>query len=70
MTTWYILPNGNIKHTNGLELQPEKDWFPTPESMEIFAEQERGQGASEIQIIKYMMDLARDGERWVQENLA
>lgn len=69
MTTWYILPNGNIKHANGLELQPEQDWFPTTESMERFTEHERSRGASDIQIVKYMMDLARDGERWVQENL-
>lgn len=70
MTTWYILPNGNIKHASGLELQPEQDWFPTTESMEIFTQQERGKGASDVQIIKYMMSLARDGEKWVQDNLS
>ncbi|HUG59503.1 hypothetical protein D3C75_1370230 [compost metagenome] len=69
MTTWYILPNGNIKHTSGLELQPEQDWFPTSDSMELFTQHERGKGASDVQIVKYMMDLARDGEKWVQDNL-
>ncbi|MGP1613914.1 MAG: hypothetical protein ACTS5Y_02455 [Pollutimonas bauzanensis] len=69
MTTWYILPNGNIKHANGLELQPEQDWFPTTESMERFTERGRGQGLSDVQIIKHMMDLARDCEKWVQDNL-
>lgn len=70
MTTWYILPNGNIKHANGLELEPEKDWFPTAESMQAFTDQQRDRGQSDLQIIKYMMDLARDGERWVQDNLS
>lgn len=69
MTTWYILPNGNIKHASGLELQPEQDWFPTTESMTLFTERYRSQGQSEVQIIKHMMDLARDGEKWVQDNL-
>jgi len=69
MTTWYILPNGNIKHATGLELQPEQDWFPTSESMALFTEREREKGASDVLIVKYMMDLARDGEQWVQDNL-
>ncbi|WP_353147762.1 hypothetical protein [Pollutimonas bauzanensis] len=69
MTTWYILPNGNIKHATGLELQPEQDWFPTSESMVLFTEREREKGASDVLIVKYMMDLARDGEQWVQDNL-
>lgn len=69
MTTWYILPNGNIKHATGLELQPEQDWFPTSESMALFTEREREKGASDVLIVKYMMDLALDGEKWVQENL-
>jgi hypothetical protein len=70
MTTWYILPTGNIKHINGLELQPELDWFPTAESMEIFSQRGREQGQSEVQIIKHMMDLARDCEKWAQDNLS
>ncbi len=70
MTTWYILPNGNIKHTDGLELQPEEDWFPTAESMALFTERGRVRGQSDVQIIKHMMDLARDGEKWVQDNLS
>jgi hypothetical protein len=70
MTTWYILPNGNIKHANGIELQPEKDWLPTDESAEAFAEGQRALGHGDVQIIKTMMDLALDCERWVKVNLS
>ena len=69
MSKWYILPNGNIKHVNGLELQPEQDWFPTEDSMEAFAEALRAQGHSEALIIKRMMALSLDCEKWVQDNL-
>jgi hypothetical protein len=69
MNNWYILPNGNIKHVNGLELQPEKDWFPTAESMQAFTDAMRAQGQSDALIIKGMMDLALDGEKWVRDNL-
>ncbi len=69
MDNWYILPNGNIKHMNGLELQPEKDWFPTAASMERYAEDCRLQGMPEALIVKTMMDLALDCETWTRENL-
>ncbi len=69
MNNWYILPNGNIKHTNGLELQPEKDWLPTEQSMEAFSNALRAQGKPDALIIKAMMDLAIECETWVQENL-
>lgn len=69
MTTWYILPNGNIKHINGLELQPEKDWFPTDASLAAYTDAQRDLGKSEALIIKQLMDLALAGEAWTQENL-
>lgn len=69
MNSWYILPNGNIKHIDGLELQPEKDWFPTPESMQAFTDAMRARGQGDALIIKRMMDLAVEGEDWVRENL-
>jgi hypothetical protein len=69
MNDWYILPNGNIKNVNGLELQPEKDWFPTTESMMAFTDAQRAQGKSDVMIIKMMMDLAVECEQWAQENL-
>lgn len=69
MSTWYILPNGNIKNADGLELQPEKDWFPTDASMAGFADAQRALGKSEAQIIKLMMDQAIEAERWAQRYL-
>ncbi|KAA0892977.1 hypothetical protein [Pusillimonas sp. ANT_WB101] len=70
MSTWYILPNGNIKNADGLELQPERDWFPTDTSMADFSDRQRALGKSEIQIIKRMMDMAIEAETWAQRNLA
>ncbi|MGB6105298.1 MAG: hypothetical protein WBF88_15765 [Pusillimonas sp.] len=70
MSAWYILPNGNIKHIDGLELQPEKDWFPTAQSMETFTQAMRERGQADALIIKRMMDLAVEGEQWVRDNLA
>jgi len=70
MSTWYILPNGNIKHLSGLELQPEKDWFPTDASMDAFADAQRAAGKPEAEIIRMMMALAIDCEKWARENLA
>src|SRR3546814_17811365 len=69
MTNWYILPNGNIKHINGLELQPEKDWLPTDASMQAFTDALRAKGMSDALIITAMMGLAIEGETWGQENL-
>lgn len=69
MTSWYILPNGNIKHIGGLELQPEKDWFPTEDSMTAFTEARRAAGMTDVQIIKLMMELALQAEQWAQDNL-
>lgn len=69
MSTWYILPNGNIKNAEGLELQPEKDWLPTDASMATFADMQRALGKSETQIIKLMMDRANQAETWAQRNL-
>ena len=69
MSNWYILPNGNIRHANGLEIQPEEDWFPTPASMESFTQAMRKQGMSEVLIIKHMMTLALECEKWAQDNL-
>lgn len=68
--TWYILPNGNIRNLNGLELQPEEDWFPTADSMEAFVEEQRQLGHSEAAIVKHMMQLALECEAWAQENLS
>lgn len=67
---WYILPNGNIRHLNGLELQPEHDWFPTSDSLASFTDAERDSGKSEAEIIKHMMALAIEGETWARENLS
>lgn len=67
--TWYILPNGNIRNINGLELQPEQDWFPTPDSLDSFVEEQRNLGKSEAQVIMHMMDLAIECEEWAQKNL-
>ncbi|TEA78956.1 hypothetical protein [Allopusillimonas ginsengisoli] len=69
MTTWYILPNGNIKNINGLELQPEKDWFPTDQSLAAYVDAEQDAGKSQEQIIKQLMDLAIACEAWAQDNL-
>lgn len=69
MTTWYILPNGNIKNINGLELQPEKDWFPTDASLAAYTDDQRNIGKSEALIIKQLMDLAIACEQWAQDNL-
>lgn len=69
MSTWYILPNGNIKNADGLELQPERDWFPTDTSMADFSDRQRALGKSETQIIKLMMDMAIEAETWAQRNL-
>src|SRR3546814_18087883 len=70
MTNWYILPNGNIKHINGLELQPEKDWLPTDARMQAFTDALRAKGMSDALIIQAMLGLAIAGEPWVQENLS
>ena len=70
MTRWYILPNGNIKHMDGLEIQPEHDWFPTEASMMAFIERERAAGASEVQIAQRLMALAVECEEWARDNLA
>ncbi|HEU0230279.1 MAG TPA: hypothetical protein VFR20_06890 [Burkholderiaceae bacterium] len=70
MNTWYILPNGNIRHIDGLELQPEKDWFPTEASMAAFTDAQRAAGKSDAEIIRMMMGLAIDCEAWVGENLS
>lgn len=69
MNNWYILPNGNVKHTNGLELQPENDWLPTTDSMEAFADAMREHGQPDALIIKRLMDLAVEGETWLRNNL-
>jgi len=69
MTNWYILPNGNLKHPNGLELQPEKDWFPTDASLAIYTDARREAGAAEEKIILELMELAIECEAWVRENL-
>jgi hypothetical protein len=70
MTAWYILPNGNIKHTTGLEIQPEQDWFPTKESLEAFYKTQQAAGKTEVQIIQYVMGLALECEQWAKDNLA
>ena len=69
MSNWYLLPNGNIKHTNGLELQPEQDWFPTAASMQAYTDAMRARGQADALIIKQMMDLAVEGEAWLRQNL-
>ena len=70
MSGWYILPNGNVRHVEGLEIQPELDWFPTEESMLAYAQAKREEGWSEAQIARRMMSLAVECEEWVQNNLA
>lgn len=67
--TWYIFPNGNIRHVDGLELQPEQDWFPTPDSLDQYMEEHRDQDMPETQIIKKIMDLAVECEAWAHRNL-
>lgn len=69
MSTWYILPNGNVKHPSGLELQPEQDWFPTQESMEAMFAAQRALGARDELIVKRIMDMAADAERWLRDNV-
>lgn len=69
MSNWYILPNGNIKHIAGLEIEPENDWFPTTESLERFSEEQRASGATEVQVIQRVMSLAIECELWVKNNL-
>lgn len=66
---WYILPNGNIRHIDGLEIQPELDWFPTEQSLLNYAEAQRAEGNSEEWIARRIMALAVECELWVQENL-
>ena len=69
MSNLYIMPNRNNKQTNGLELQPEKDWFPTPESMEAMFAAQRALGTPDELIVKRMMDMAVDAERWLRDNV-
>lgn len=69
MSGWYILPNGNIRHVDGLEIQPELDWFPTEESLLAYSEAQRAAGCSEAWIARRVMSLAVECELWVQENL-
>lgn len=69
MNTWYILPNGHIKHVDGLEIQPEKDWFPTDESLAAFGAAQRAAGSTEVQIVQSVMRLALQCERWAAANL-
>ena len=53
MNDWYILPNGNIKNVNGLEIQPDKDWFPTTESMMAFTDVQRALGKSDVMMLAH-----------------
>jgi len=69
MSAWYILPNGNIKHLDGLELQPERDWLPTDASLELYAQAQREAGWTETRILQRIMGLALEGEQWVRDNL-
>ncbi len=69
MNAWYILPNGNVKHLDGLELQPELDWLPTDASIEFYAQAQREAGCSEVQIMQRIIGLAFEGEQWVKDNL-
>ncbi len=69
MSGWYILPNGNIKHVNGLEIQPEHDWMPTAESADRFIAEQREAGLSEGAILKAVVAMAIECEVWVQKNL-
>lgn len=70
MSAWYILPNGNVRHVEGLEIQPENDWFPTEASFQAYADKQREAGHSEAQIARRIMSLAIECEQWVQENLS
>lgn len=69
MSGWYILPNGNIRHIDGLEIQPELDWFPTEQSLQAYLDSQRAQGNSEAWIARRVMSLSVECELWVQENL-
>lgn len=69
MSGWYILPNGNVRHVGGLEIQPELDWFPTDASLLAYADEQRAAGRSEAQIARQVMSLAVECEEWVKENL-
>ena len=69
MSAWYILPNGNIKHLDGLELQPELDWLPTDASLESYAQALRVAGQTEMQIMRQVIRLALEGEQWIKDNL-
>lgn len=70
MSAWYILPNGNIRHIDGLEIQPEQDWFPTEESLVVYLEQQRAASRPEAWIARRVMSLAIECEQWAQENLS
>lgn len=70
MSAWYILPNGHVRHVDGLEIQPEQDWFPTDESLAAFVDAQRAAGESEAWIARRVMSLAVECEKWVQQNLA
>lgn len=70
MSGWYILPNGNVRHVDGLEIQPEREWFPTEESLLAYAEAQRAAGQSEVWIARRIMSLAVECELWVQEHLS
>ena len=69
MSGWYILPNGNIRHVDGLEIQPEMDWFPTEESLLSYTEAQRAAGCTEAWIARRVMSLAVECEQWAQDNL-
>ncbi len=69
MSGWYILPNGNIRHVDGLEIQPEHEWFPTEQSLLAYTEAQRAAGHSEVWIARRIMNLAVECELWVQDNL-
>lgn len=70
MSAWYILPNGHVRHVDGLEIQPENDWFPTEESLLAYTDEQLAAGHSEAQIARRIMSLAVECEQWVQENLS
>lgn len=69
MSKWYILPNGNIKHVAGLEIQPEHDWFPTADSLQVYSEAQHALGKTQVQVMQLVMGLALECEQWVQDNL-
>lgn len=69
MSAWYILPNGNLKHMSGLEVQPELDWLPTPESLQDYAVLRRDEGLDEAAILHAVMRLANEGEAWLKDNV-